>query len=180
MRGYESAKAGGIFWFGVDDAASTVYVPIYSTITEVPNCFAESNGDMYTYSPTAAWWTFNIVANWAYTKYSAMMPDIKKVQTMWEDKFNAKVEDVDKTVANLSAKDAQAWLTRYSCVEAEKVTQAWKQLGIYLFTKYLDGQQRKEKNGKFLRNEYGLPESPNRVPYPTEFLQEIAPAVAHE
>ena len=180
MRGYESAKAGGIFWFGVDDAASTVYVPIYSTITEVPNCFAESNGDMYTYSPTAAWWTFNIVANWAYTKYSAMMPDIKKVQTMWEDKFNAKVEDVDKTVANLSAKDAQAWLTRYSCVEAEKVTQAWKQLGIYLFTKYLDGQQRKEKNGKFLRNEYGLPESPNRVPYPAEFLQEIAPVVAHE
>ena len=180
MRGYESAKAGGIFWFGVDDAASTVYVPIYSTITEVPNCFAESNGDMYTYSPTAAWWTFNIVANWAYTKYSAMMPDIKKVQTMWEDKFNAKVEDVDKTVANLSAKDAQAWLTRYSCVEAEKVTQAWKHLGIYLFTKYLDGQQRKEKNGKFLRNEYGLPESPNRVPYPAEFLQEIAPVVAHE
>ena len=180
MRGYESAKAGGIFWFGVDDAASTVYVPIYSTITEVPNCFAESNGDMYTYSPTAAWWTFNIVANWAYTKYSAMMPDIKKVQTMCEDKFNAKVEDVDKTVANLSAKDAQAWLTRYSCVEAEKVTQAWKQLGIYLFTKYLDGQQRKEKNGKFLRNEYGLPESPNRVPYPAEFLQEIAPVVAHE
>ena len=180
MRGYESAKAGGIFWFGVDDAASTVYVPIYSTITEVPNCFAESNGDMYTYSPTAAWWTFNIVANWAYTKYSAMMPDIKKVQTMWEDKFNAKVEDVDKTVANLSAKDAQAWLTRYSYVEAEKVTQAWKQLGIYLFTKYLDGQQRKEKNGKFLRNEYGLPESPNRVPYPAEFLQEIAPVVAHE
>ena len=180
MRGYESAKAGGIFWFGVDDAASTVYVPIYSTITQVPKCFAEGNGDLYTYSPTAAWWTFNIVANWAYTKYSAMMPDIKKVQTMWEDKFNAKVEDVDKTVANLSAKDAQAWLTRYSCVEAEKVTQAWKQLGIYLFTKYLDGQQRKEKNGKFLRNEYGLPESPNRVPYPAEFLQEIAPVVAHE
>ena len=108
MRGYESAKAGGILWFGVDDAASTVYVPIYSTITEVPNCFAEGNGDLYTYSPTAAWWTFNIVANWAYTKYSAMMPDIKKVQVAWENRFNEKVAEVDKAVANLSAKDAQA------------------------------------------------------------------------
>ena len=180
MRGYDSAKAGGIFWFGVDDAASTVYVPMYSTITEVPNCFAEGNGDMYTYSPTAAWWTFNIVANWAYTKYSAMMPDIKKVQTMWEDKFNAKVEDIDKTVANMSAKDAQSWLTRYSCVQAETVNQAWQQLGIYLFTKYLDGQQRKEQNGKFLRNEYGQPESPNRVPYPASFFEMVHEQVAHE
>ena len=180
MRGYESAKAGGIFWFGVDDAASTVYVPMYSTITQVPNCFAEGNGDMYNYSPTAAWWTFNIVANWAYTKYSAMMPDIKKVQTMWEDKFNAKVEDIDKTVASMSAKDAQAWLTRYSCVQAEKLTQAWKQLGIYLFTKYLDGQQRKEENGKFLRNAYGQPEMPNRVPYPASFYESMHEHIAHE
>ncbi len=180
MRGYESAKAGGIFWFGVDDAASTVYVPIYSTITQVPKCFAEGNGDLYTYSPTAAWWTFNIVANWAYTKYSAMMPDIKKVQTMWEKNFNEKVEEVDKNVADLSAKDAQAWLTRYSCVQAERVNKAWKNLGIYLFTKYLDGQQRKEENGKFLRNEYGEPEGPNRVPYPTSFLESIHEHIAHE
>ena len=80
MRGYESAKAGGILWFGVDDAASSLYVPMYSKITAVPECYAEGNGDMYNYSPTSAWWTYNIVANWAYTKYSAMMPDIKKVQ----------------------------------------------------------------------------------------------------
>ena len=180
MRGYESAKAGGILWFGVDDAASTVYVPIYSTITEVPNCFAEGNGDLYTYSPTAAWWTFNIVANWAYTKYSAMMPDIKKVQVAWENRFNEKVAEVDKAVANLSAKDAQAWLTRYSSMQAEKVNKSWQQLGIYLFTKYLDGQQRKEENGKFLRNAYGQPEGPNRVPYPTEFLEGIQEHIAHE
>ena len=107
MRGYESAKAGGILWFGVDDAASTVYMPIYSTITEVPECLKEGNGDLYTYSPTSAWWTYNIVANWAYTKYSAMMPDIKKVQAAWEDKFNAQVEVVDKAVAELSEQQAK-------------------------------------------------------------------------
>ena len=180
MRGYESAKAGGILWFGVDDAASTVYVPMYSTMTEVPKCFAEGNGDLYTYSSTSAWWTFNIVANWAYTKYSAMMPDIKKVQTMWENKFNDKVDDIDQTVGGMTAKDAKAWLTRYSCVQAEKVNQSWKQLGIYLFTKYLDGQERKEKDGKFLRNAYGEPEGPNRVPFPTSFLKEIHEHIAHE
>ena len=180
MRGYESAKAGGILWFGVDDAASSLYVPMYSKINAVPECYAEGNGDMYTYSPTSAWWTYNIVANWAYTKYSAMMPDIKKVQAAWEDKFNAQVAVVDNAVAELNDEEATEWLTKYSIMQAEESTAAWKELGIYLFVKYLDGQQRKEKDGQFLCNPYGLPEGPNRVPYPTEFLQSIHENVAHE
>ena len=180
MRGYESAKAGGILWFGVDDAATSIYVPIYPTISAVPECYKEGNGDLYTYSPTSAWWTFNIVANWAYTKYSAMLPDIQKVQKAWEDKFNAQVAVVDEAVAGLNADRAKAWLTKYSITQAERSHQAWKNLSIYLFTKYLDGQQRKEENGKFLRNEYGEPESPNRVPYPTEYLRSIHEHIAHE
>ena len=180
MRGYESAKAGGILWFGVDDAASTVYVPMYSTITDVPECFKEGNGDMYNYSPTSAWWTYNIVANWAYTKYSAMMPDIKKVQAAWEDKFNAQVEAVDAQVAEMDSAKATEFLTKYSCAQAQESTAAWKELGIYLFVKYLDGQERKEKDGKFLRNAYGEPEGPNRVPYPAEFQRSIHEHIAHE
>ena len=180
MRGYESAKAGGIFWFGVDDAASTVYVPMYSTITEVPECFKEGNGDMYNYSSTSAWWTYNIVANWAYTKYSAMMPDIKKVQAAWEDKFNAQVEAIDAQVAEMDPTKATEFLTKYSCAQAQESTAAWKDLGIYLFVKYLDGQERKEKDGQFLRNAYGEPEGPNRTPYPTSFLENIHEHIAHE
>ena len=180
MRGYESAKAGGILWFGVDDAASTVYVPMYSTITEVPECFKEGNGDMYNYSPTSAWWTYNIVANWAYTKYSAMMPDIKKVQAAWEDKFNAQVEAVDAQVAEMDPAKATEFLTKYSGAQAQESTAAWKDLGIYLFVKYLDGQERKEKDGQFLRNAYGEPEGPNRVPYPTSFLESVHEHIAHE
>ena len=180
MRGYESAKAGGILWFGVDDAASTVYVPMYSTITEVPECFKEGNGDMYNYSPTSAWWTYNIVANWAYTKYSAMMPDIKKVQAAWEDKFNSQVEAIDAQVANMDAIQAAEFLTKYSVAQAQESTQAWKELGIYLFVKYLDGQERKEQDGQFLLNAYGLPEGPNRVPYPADYLQGIREKIAHE
>ena len=180
MRGYESAKAGGIFWFGVDDAASTVYVPFYPCITRVPECMAEGNGDMYNYSPTSAWWTYNIVANWAYTKYSAMMPDIKKVQAAWEDKFNSQVEAIDAQVATMDKEQTTEFLTNYSCTQATESTAAWKELGIYLFVKYLDGQQRKEKDGEFLRNAYGQPEGPNRIPYPVEFQKSIQEHITHE
>ena len=180
MRGYEGANAGGIFWFGVDDAATSLYVPFYSTITTIPTCYAEGNGDLYNYSPTAAWWTYNIVANWAYTKYSAMVPDIQRVQSTWEDKFNAQVAVVDEMVAAMSANEKADWLTKYSNLQANESHQAWKELCIYLFTKYLDGQQRKEKDGQFLRNAYGEPEGPNRVPYPASFLESVHEHIAHE
>ena len=180
MRGYEGANAGGIFWFGVDDAATSLYVPFYSTITTIPTCYAEGNGDLYNYSPTAAWWTYNIVANWAYTKYSAMAPDIQRVQSTWEDKFNAQVAVVDEMVAAMSASEKADWLTKYSNLQANESHQAWKELCIYLFTKYLDGQERKEKDGQFLRNPYGEPAGPNRVPYPTSFLESVHEHIAHE
>ena len=180
MRGYEGANAGGIFWFGVDDAATSLYVPMYSSITAVPECFQEGNGDLYTYSPTSAWWTYNIIANWAYSKYSAMLPDIKKVQAAWEDKFNAQVGAIDAQVADMDATQAAEFLTMYSCTQAQESTAAWKELGIYLFVKYLDGQERKEKDGQFLRNAYGEPEGPNRTPYPSSFLENIHEHIAHE
>lgn len=180
MRGYESAKAGGIFWFGVDDAATNLYVPMYCRINEVPECFREGNGDLYTYSPTSAWWIYNMVANWAYTKSSAMVPDIKVVQQAWEEKFNAQVPAIDAEVATMSDADARAFLTKYSCAQAQESTAAWKDLGIYLLTKYLDGQQRKEENGQFKRNPYGEPTGPNRIAFPENYLRTISNEITHE
>ena len=170
----------GIFWFGVDDAACSCYVPMYSCINSVPECFAEGNGDLYTYSPTSAWWTFNVVANWAYTKYSRMYPHIREKQLVWDEKFNTQVVGVDAQVAGMSAEEASAFLTKYSCSQAENMVADWKQLGIYLMTKFLDGQERKEENGDFKRNQYGHSVGPNRLPLPEPFLKMVAPEITHE
>ncbi|MBQ7192692.1 MAG: C69 family dipeptidase [Paludibacteraceae bacterium] len=180
MRGYEGANAGGIFWFGPDDAATNLYVPMYSRITDIPECYRKGNGDLYTYSPTSAWWAFNMVANWAYTRYQDMKPEIMKVQKAWEDKFNSQVSVVDKDVAMLTEEEATTYLTRYSCEQATLSTEAWKELFTYLMVKYLDGQIRKEENGQFKRNEWGEPTGPNRPPYPKEFLQMFKYEVQHE
>ena len=170
----------GIFWFGVDDAACSCYVPMYNCINHVPECFAEGNGDSYTYSPTSAWWTFNIVANWAYTKYSRMYPHIRELQQAWDEKFNAQVEGIDNKVSELSEEAVCDFLTAYSCTQAENLVADWQRLGIYLMTKFIDGQERKEENGQFKRNPYGGSCSPNRLKYPEPFLRTIAPEVTHE
>lgn len=180
MRGYADPKVGGIFWFGVDDAATNVYVPMYCRINYVPECFAEGNGDLYNYSPTSAWWTFNIVANWAYTKYSRMKPDIMKVQQALEDKFNSQIEGVDAQAAAMSDEEARRFLTNYSCAQADNMMVEWQRLGIYLITKHLDGQERKEENGQFKRNPYGEPAGPDRPAYPESYLRTFSNEIIHE
>ena len=180
MRDYVPDHVGGIFWFGVDDAASNLYVPMYSTINEIPWCYDERNGDLLTYSETSAFWTYNTVANYAYSKYSRMMQDIRKVQIEWEDYFNTMIPVIDRSAMDMSEGDAQKFLTRFSCKEAEASTAAWKKLGQYLMVKYLDGQEKKEEKGQFIRNEYGYPKGPNRLKPSEDYLRSIAPFVEHE
>ena len=170
----------GIFWFGVDDAACSCYAPMYCCINHVPECFAEGNGDSYTFSPTSAWWTFNLVANWAYTKYSRMYPHIRELQQAWDDKFNTQIAGVDAQAAELSDEDARAFLTSYSCSQAENLVADWQRLYIYLVTKFIDGQERKEENGQFKRNPYGNSCGPNRLALPEEVLRYASPQITHE
>lgn len=180
MRGYVPDHVGGIFWFGVDDAATNLYVPVYCRANAVPWCYSPDNGDLYTYSATSAFWIYNQVANFAYAKYSVMLPEIRKVQAGWEEYFNTLIPQIDMAAAEMSPADAQAFLTQFSCSQAQTSTEAWRRLSEYLLVKYLDGQQKKEKDGQFLRNPYGQPSSPLRPAYPEEYLRTIAPEVAHE
>ena len=170
----------GIFWFGVDDAACSCYAPMYCCINHIPECFAEGNGDSYTFSPTSAWWTFNMVANWAYTKYSRMYPHIREMQQIWDDKFNTQIAGVDEKASSLSDEEARSFLTSYSCSQAENMVADWQRLYIYLITKFIDGQERKEENGSFKRNPYGNSCGPNRLPLPENFLRMVAPEITHE
>jgi dipeptidase len=173
MRSWLPSYIGGILWFGVDDAATSLYVPMYCGINSVPECYRADNGSLLEFSPTSAFWTYNWVANYAYSKYSYMFADIKKVQSQWESDFNAIVPAIDKVTVGMSEADARIFLTNFSCSQAENSTAAWKKLGEYLLVKYMDGNIKAEKNGKFVQNQYKIPTTIIRAGYPEEFLRQM-------
>ena len=161
---------GGIFWFGVDDTYSTCYVPMYCGINEIPECFKVGNGDLLTFSETSAFWTFNMVSNFAYLRYDAMIPDIQKVQKNLEGKFIAYTPSVDMAAQNLwntgKKNETIAFLTDYSVNQANGMTREWKKLSQFLIVKYMDGNIKKEKDGVFERTDTGMPPAPNQPGYP--------------
>lgn len=133
---------GGILWFGVDDAKSNVFVPMYCSITEIPETFAEGNGAMMEWSDNAAFWIFNQVAHMAYMRYDSTIADIKKVQHELEKKFLTYTPAIDKAAQELYAADkelALQFLTEYSVKQGNYTFNRWKELYQFLFMKYLDG-----------------------------------------
>jgi dipeptidase len=167
-RNWLPDPVGGIFWFGVDDAGTTVFTPMYCGITEIPECFRVGNGDMLTYSPTSAFWLFNTVANFCYMRYDKMSADAKKVQNQLETGYISKTDSIDNEALKLSAKDmnlAKEYLTKYSVAMAQNTFKQWKTLSEYLIVKYIDGNIKKEKDGKFERNSWGNPVMPMQPGY---------------
>jgi len=176
MRNWLPNPIGGIFWFGVDDAASTVYVPIYCGISRVPESYSEGNGDMLTYSPTSAFWVFNRVAHFAYLRYDLIMKDVKKLQDELESKFEAYTPAIDAAALKLwenNSNLAIEFLTDYSVNTANSTVQKWSELSNWLLVKYIDGNVKKETNGEFLRNPWGYPVSPSQPGYREEWLKTI-------
>lgn len=180
MRAWMPNYIGGVLWFGVDDAATNLYVPMYCGINAVPKCFSEDNGSLTEYSATSAFWTYNAVANFAYSRYSDMLKDIRIHQTTWEEYFNQSVPAIDQVANSLPEDEARKMLTQFSCDQAEQSTQAWKKLGEFLLVKYMDGVVKDEKGGKFFTNEAGIPEKVGRLGYPEEYLRMIAPTEKKE
>ena len=176
MRSWLPNTVGGILWFGMDDAGQTVYTPMYTSMTETPECFKTGNGDLFNFSWTSSFWIHNWVANMVYYRYNQMHPDVVKVQKELEEKFQAQTNDTDKKALALLAESqdkAADYLTEYSKEQAQYAFDRWKKLGEFLMIKYMDGIVRKETNGEFKKNEHGNPASPERVGYSKDFYRKI-------
>ena len=145
--GQARADAGpdmGILWFGVDDAATSCLTPIYCSAQEVPACLSEQNGSMLEHSPTAAFWLFNRVTNFAYMRYDMISADIRKVVDKWENGMLETVREVDAEALSLSPKARGKFLTAFSTATAQQLFDRWSKLDKYLLVKYMDGNVKSE------------------------------------
>ena len=164
-RAHLPREIGGLLWFGLDDTYMTVYVPMYTNMTRIPKQYAAGTGSMTQFTWESAFWIFNFVANYAYPKYSLIMPDIQQVQNELEGKFLSRQADIEQAATALlknSRGEAVEYLTEYSNSMAQYTLTRWKSLGEFLVMKYNDG---------ILKDEFGRPKNPG---YPEAFRKQMA------
>ena len=167
---------GGVIWFGTDDTNTSVYMPFYCTLTEVPSQLEK--GDINNFSMDSNFWMNNLVANQAYNRYDLMIPDIRKVQNNLEDGFqSSRPQKEEELVALYNAGNTEALqnaINSEAAQIAQKATDDYRDLAFYLFVKFMDGNMKKtNEDGSFKLNEYGIPANPSFPGYDKKYYENI-------
>jgi dipeptidase len=178
-RNYVPDVVGGILWFGTDDAATSYLTPIYTSVTEVPECFREGNGDRLHYSPTASFWINNRISNACYKMYNQMAPYVRtRIDAFERDQMEHRTHTVDSMAVVMynqvairlqkkleSRRDVMVssapfakivkYITEYTNETANKQFAAWQNLEVELLVKFMDGNVvPQDENGAFKASKY--------------------------
>lgn len=178
-RSYVPDYIGGIFWFAPDDAGTSALLPNYTSTKAISDNWKEGNGDMITYSPTSAFWIFNRVAQFSYLRYNVIGKRVQEAANKWENEAIEAVKKTDKIAEELykeSPAKCSEYLTNFTVQMGDDLFNKWVALDQYLLVKYIDGNIKQEKDGKFLYNGNEDPTAmfPQQPGYTPEFYKRIA------
>ena len=148
-RRWMPRELSGLMWFGVDDSSTTVHLPVYGSASSVPQAFAAKGAQdgatppMMTFDFHQAFHVFNLVANWAYSRWDLMYPEIHKtIITREAAYFNAVVEMDSQAVKVYDTQGAAAavdLVTNFSVQLGNQLVSDWAAYFGQLFVKYRDG-----------------------------------------
>lgn len=161
-RSWLPDPVGGLLWFGQDSPDTTVYVPVYSGVTEVPEAW--STGLRHEFDPNSAWWAFNFVNNWAGLRWDTMYKEIREKKATYEDVFFAdqsKVEAEATEMFNKNPSESVNYLTQYTNDAMNTVEKGWWEFAWHLVGKYYDGMMIGENGAS------------TTLGYPTEYLAAV-------
>lgn len=135
--------AGGITWFGVDDASSSARVPMYACTQKAPETYAYGHGDTGRFSQRAAFWAFNLVANFAYSRWDRIGAEVQRRVVDTELRLLGDVAAADTEVerrlaAGEAHDDVSKYLSDFSVSHADALVDSWVGFFPELFVKFRD------------------------------------------
>eukprot|EP00727_Mastigamoeba_balamuthi_P010703 m51a1_g6255 hypothetical protein (552) ;mRNA; f:97166-99126 len=159
-RSWLPREVGGLLWFTMDDTACGVYCPLYSSSTAVPESYR--GGNILEADFSKAWWVFNLVANWAYSRWSAIYPTVFGRIDELERRFADEVAHVDaealKLVDQARTEDAVRHLTEFTVAAGDGLVREWNAFFAYLFARFRDGDVT-DKSRPFVPSFPGYPDA---------------------
>ena len=174
MRSWLPREVGGCFWFGNDDGNMIAYVPVYCSMTRLPECFNAPGANDITFSDKSAYWVCNWVSNMVYPRYSALFPDLKQVRDSLQHAYLMQQPAVEEKALTMSATAMREYLNDYSVEQAQGMLARWKQLAVFLIVRHNDMARKPvDSQGRFKQSKYGLGATVERPGYPKPFARRI-------
>jgi len=132
-------EIGGVVWLAQDNVATSIYVPVYCSVTDLPSSY-KTPGRVNGYTRESAWWAFNRTGTLAAQRWGDARHDVDaKWNPMQKELFQNQKNIEEEALKLYKEKKPQKtidYLNRYSNDWGNKVVdEAWK-LGDFLWTKY--------------------------------------------
>ncbi len=138
-RNWLPDEIGGVVWLAQDNVATSIYVPVYCSVTDMATPY-KTPGRTNGYTMESAWWAFNRLGTLAAQRWGDMRHDVDRVWNLWQKElFDAQQGIEEKALALYNPKKPVAtieYLTNYSISWGDKVVRKAVELGDFLWTKY--------------------------------------------
>lgn len=142
LRSWLPDAVGGIYWFYVDNAYTSAYVPMYAGSTDVAGCMKIYDTEKF---DDNSWrWAVDFVDNLLYLRWQDAVKDLHEVRDPLEQSFFDEQEGVDANFRELNKrnpKKAKQYLTDLTIQRQEKAMKLFQDLRISLITKYTNNKQ---------------------------------------
>lgn len=128
---------GGLVWLAYDNPVTSVPLPLYAGIQQVPASFTVDGRREY--RRDCAWWSFRTASKLAHLRWQDMVKDIAEVRDRVEAPLfeaQARIEAEALKLHQADPAKARTFLTSYCADEAKKATEAFWKLSDQLWVKY--------------------------------------------
>ncbi len=138
-RNWLPDEIGGVVWLAMDNVASSIYVPVYCSVTDLPAPY-KTPGRTKGYTTQSAWWAFNRLGTLTAQRWGDMRHDVEAVWNPWQQELFDNQAAVEQTAMELynpkKPHKTREFLTNYTNEWGTKaVNKAWE-LGDWIWTKY--------------------------------------------
>jgi dipeptidase len=131
-------EIGGLVWMALDNVATSIYVPMYCSTTEV-NKYYSTPGRVNGYTHDSGWWAFNRLSTLTAQRWGDMRHDVRDVWDPWQKELFENQAALENEALELYKKDPKSaadFLTKNFNKWGIKVNERAWQLGDDLWTKY--------------------------------------------
>jgi dipeptidase len=138
-RNWLPNEIGGVVWLAMDNVATSIYVPVYCSVYDLPQAY-KTPGRPNGYSTESAWWAFNRLGTLTAQRWGEMRYDVDAVWNPWQKQLFDRQAEIEKQALELykpnKPEKTREFLTNYTDEWGNKVvSKAWK-LGDFIWTKY--------------------------------------------
>ena len=85
-RNWLPDEIGGIAWIAMDNVATSIYIPVYCSATDLPESY-KTDGRRTGFSYASAWWVFNRLGTLAAQRWGDMRHDVRAVWDPWQEEL---------------------------------------------------------------------------------------------